>query len=108
MYLSLFYHTDDFDCSTAQKNIQKNYDELTYLPINSMLGKLYSKEIITLKDKERIKANPVESDRMEHFLDYIIAPSLKANVIIKFKGFVEVLMESGDPTLMSMAAKLGM
>ena len=73
-----------------------------------MLGKLYSKESITFKDKERIEANPVESDRMKHFIDYIIAPSLKANVIIKFKGFVDVLMESGDPTLMFIAAKLGM
>ena len=101
-------HTDDFNCSTALKNIKRNYDELTYLPINSMLGKLYSKEIITLKEKQTIKAIPVESDGMECFLDDIITPSLIANVIIKFRGFVEVLMESGDSTLISMAAKLGM
>ena len=72
-----------------------------------MLGKLYSKEIITLKEKKTIKATPVESDRMECFLDDIITPSLIANVIIKFRGFVEVLMESGDSTLITMAAKLG-
>ena len=72
-----------------------------------MLGKLYSKEIITLKEKKIIKAIPVESDRMECFLDDIITPSLIANVIIKFRGFVEVLMESGDSTLITMAAKLG-
>ena len=107
MYL-YFDTTDDFDCSTALKNIKKNYDELTYLPISKMLGKLYSKEIITLKEKQTIKAIPVESDRMEYFLDDIITPSLIANVIIKFRGFVEVLMESGDSTLISMAAKLGM
>ena len=105
MYL-YFNYTDDVDCSTALKNIKKNYDELTYLPINKMLGKLYSKEIITLKEKQTIKAIPVESDRMEYFLDDIITPSLIANVIIKFRRFVEVLMESGDPTLISMATKL--
>ena len=73
-----------------------------------MLGRLYSKDIITRNELERIRTNPAESDWMEHFLDHIILPSLEVNIVIKFKGFVEVLMESGDPTLMSMAAKLGM
>ena len=81
---------------------------MTYLPINSILGKLYSKEIITLKDKLRIKANPHKGDGWQHLLDHIIIPSVQTNVIIKFKRFVDALMESGDPELMSMAAKLGM
>ena len=71
-----------------------------------MLAKLYSKRIITLGEKQQIKANPVENDRMEYFLDCIIIPSLKVNVDIKFRGFLEVLKESGDSTLISMAVKL--
>ena len=101
------FHIDNFDCSTAKVNIQKNYYELTILPINSMLGKLYSKGIITLKEKQQIQANPVESDRMEYFLDNIIIPGLEVNVDMKFRGFLEVMKESGDSTLISMAAKLG-
>ena len=71
-----------------------------------MLGKLYSKEVITLKEKKEIKADPVETERMEFFLDNIIAPSLEVNVDMKFRGFLEVMKESGDPKLISMAAKL--
>ena len=98
---------DNFDCSTAKVNIQKNYYELSILPVNSMLGKLYSKGIITLEEKQQIKANPVESDRMEYFLDHVIIPSLEDNVNMKFREFLEVMKESGDSTLISMAAKLG-
>ena len=72
-----------------------------------MLRKLYSKGVITLEDKERIKANPVESDRMEYFLDHSIIKSLTVHVPIKLKGFLEVMEESGDSTLISMAKKLG-
>ena len=101
------FHIDNFDCSTTKVNIQKNYDELTVLPINSLLSKLYSKGIITLEEKQRIQAHPVEIDGMQYFLDRIIIPSLKVNVDKKFRGFLEVMKESGDYTLISMAAKLG-
>ena len=101
-----FVHTDNLDCSTVLKNIKKNYDELTYLPINSMLGKLYSKEIVTFKEKEMIESKPAQSERMVYFLDHVIIRSLTVNVDVKFRGFVEVMMESGDPTLKSMVAKL--
>ena len=83
-----------------------NYDELTYLPINSMLGKLYSKEIITFKEKEMIESIPTQSKRMVYFLDEIIIRSLAVNVDVKFRRFIKVMMESGDPTLTTMAAKL--
>ena len=80
---------------------------MTYLPINSMLGKLYSKNVITLKEKDKIKiSGAAESDRMEYFLDRIIIPSLKVNVSIKLKGLLEVMEESGDSTLISMAKQL--
>ena len=85
---------------------------MTYLPINAMLGKLYSKDVITLKEKDKIKGSgTAESDRMEYFLDRIIIPSLKVNVPInvpiKFKGLLEVMEESGDSILISMAKQLG-
>ena len=70
---------------------------------------MYSKGVVTLKEKQKIKAitNSVESDRMEYFLDNIITPSLTVNVTIKFKGFLEVMEQSGDSTLVSMAVQLG-
>ena len=101
------FHTDNFDCSTAQVNIQKNYNELTVLPINSMLGKLYSKGIVTQEEKQRIQAKDIEIDGMQYFLDRIIIPSLEVNVDVKFRGSLKVKKKSGDFTLISMAAKLG-
>ena len=106
VYMYVF-HIDKYDCSTVNVNIQKNYKKLTYLPINSMLGSLYNKGVITLEEKQRITANPVEIDRMMYFLDRVIIPSLILNVDMKFKGFLEVMNESGDSTLLSMVANLG-
>jgi len=100
----------DFDCSAAKKNIKSNYTELINLPIATILGNLYAKGVITLKEKLTIKTSnlPLNSDKMEYLLDSVITPSLANNVTVKFKGFLEVMEESGDPILLSMAKKFGM
>ena len=107
MHDACVFSIDNFDCSTAKVNLQKNYNKLTILPINSMLGNLYSKGIITQEEKQRIQAKDIEIDGMQYFLDHVIIPSLKVNVDMKFRGFLEVMKESGDSTLISMTAKLG-
>ena len=43
---------------------------------------------------------------MVYFLDEVIIRSLAVNVDIKFRRFIEAMMESGDPILTTMAAKL--
>ena len=111
-YYVIFKLNFDFleycDCSTALKNIKENYDEMTYLPISLMLPKLYSKDIITFKEKEKITAcSAAQTDQMEYFLDHIIIPSLTVDVSIKFTGLLEVMKESGNSILISMAKKLG-
>ena len=45
-----YYYYCYSDCSTAQKNIREYYPEMTFLPINSMLGKLFV-QIVLLKRK---------------------------------------------------------
>ena len=57
--------------------------------------------------KMRIETMGMGRHGMEHFLDNIIFVSLKAGDITKFRRFVEVLMESGDSKVMSIAANLG-
>ena len=49
---------------------------------------------------------PTQSKRMVYFLDEVIIRSLAVDVNVKFRRFIEAMMESGDPTLTSMAAKL--
>ena len=73
-----------------------------------MLGKLYSKGVITLEEKERIESKSVQHDKVNWFLDNIVTRSLLNNISIKFKRFLEVMEESGDPILTDMAKALGM
>ena len=107
-YYYYYYCLENLDYSTALKNIKDNYCEITNLSIDSMLGKLFSKDVITLGQKKQIKAcSAIESERMEYFLDNIIIPSLNSENIFKFKGLLETMKESGDCALISMAKKLG-
>ena len=105
----IFVHLVKFDCFIAKKNVKSNYNELTNLPIDSILAELFAKDVITSVEKETIeKTLPLKSKKMEYFLDNIINPSLANNVTVKFKAFLEVMEQSGDPLLINMANKLGM
>ena len=53
---------------------QTTYVEITKLPIDAILGHLYAKEVITVRDKEMIKTLQLKADKMEYFLDYVINP----------------------------------
>ena len=98
---------DNFDFSAAKVNVLKKYTELMNLPITSMLGELFENKIITFKEKQQIEAKSVEIDRIVYFLDRIIIPSINANDDMKIREFIKVMKESGDSTLISIAAKLG-
>ena len=102
------YHLASFNCSTAKDNIKANYDKMTKLPIELILERLLTKEIITPEEKEKIDSKPASRDKMIYFLESVITPSLSNDVIIKFKGFLEVLEESGDSTMIDLAKQLGM
>ena len=45
---------------------------------------------------------------MQYILDHTIIPSLAFNIGTRFKSLLEVMEESGDEKLTSMAEKLGM
>ena len=72
-----------------------------------MLNQLYAKDVITDRDKEMIETSRLRSDKMVYLLDSVIIPSLKNKVIVKFKGFLQVMVGSDDPLLIDMAEKLG-
>lgn len=94
-------------CTDAIKKVKDAYTRLTNLTVTAMLGSLYAKDVITLKEKQTIQSIPIESDKMEHLLDRVIIPSLDAGRIDKFKLFLEV-MEEGDDQIKSVARRLGM
>ena len=107
IYLYIYYGLASFDSSTVQDNIKANYDKLTKLPIELILERLLSKGIITPDEKKSIDNKPASQDKMSYFLESIITPSLSNDVTIKFKGFLEVLEESGDSTMIDLAKQLG-
>ena len=72
-----------------------------------MLIQLYAKGVITDRDKEMIETSRLRSDKMVYFLDSVIIRSLKNNVTVKFKGFLQVMVGSDDQLLINMAEKLG-
>ena len=69
---------------------------------------LFAREVITFRQKEMIEVIPLQSQRMEYLIDKIIIPTLTFNISTKFKSLLEVMEESGDDKLTSMAEKLGM
>ena len=97
-----------FNCSNAKKIIVKNYDDLTHLPIDLMLPMLFTKSVITIKEKKIIQALPLRCDKMQYLLNNVIIPNLDENIALKFKGFLETMEESDDLLLIHMAKKLGM
>ena len=96
-----------FDFAAANAKVTANYDELTELPINSILGALRAKKVILPRQKEEIEVISLERKRMEYILDKIITPSLNVQVSIKFKGLLEVMEQSEDVVFKRLAQKLG-
>ena len=88
--------------------ITANYVEIVNLPIELIRRDLFAREVITFRQKEMIEVIPLQSQRMEYLIDNIIIPTLTFNISIKFKSLLEVMEESGDEKLTSMAEKLGM
>jgi len=93
----------------AKKKVKEMYTRLINLNVSAMLGHLYSKDVITAREKQIIQSTiPLESDKMGYLLDNIILPSLESGVIIKFKLFLEVMEESDDPVTRAIGSQLGM
>ena len=49
----------------------------------------------------------LSSKKMEHILDKIIIPSLRAGVIEKFQNFLEAMEDSEDTTIVVVGSRLG-
>ena len=81
---------------------------MTNIHNGSFFGKLLAKGVITYKEKENIDFMSTEPEKMIYLLDAVIIPSLSSNVSMKFKGFVEMMEESGDTELIDIANQLGM
>ena len=96
-----------FDFAATKAKITANYVKLVNLPIELIRRDLFAREVITYRQKEMMETIPLQSQRMEYLLDNIIIPTIAFNISTKFKSFLEVMEESGDEKLTSMAEKFG-
>jgi len=66
------------------------------MPIDSILGSLYGKNIITFDQKKEIQGLSPESKRATFVLDEVLLRTLMAGVIDTYTEFVKLLKEKGD------------
>ena len=86
----------------------KNYQALTTLNADAVVVGLYQRDVITSEEKEIIEGISLRSKKMEYIIDKIIIPSLKAEIIKKFKNFLEAMEDSEDTTVKDVGSRLGM
>jgi len=91
-----YFHTGKINCEAAIKKITSCYDNLTSMPMKSMLPQLQTKKVITLKQKERIAAKELQSEGAQIFLDDVLILSLRLDLTEIYNNFIEVLKNSGD------------
>ena len=94
-------------CSSAKQKVKEAYTRLTNLDVTAMLGSLYAKDVITLRQKQQIIDIPIDSDRMEYLLNEVIIPSLQAGRIEKFRLLLEIMEQSDDQMVKSVGRRLG-
>ena len=79
---------------------------LIKLSYSAMMASLYSKNVITNGQRQKIDAKIGEEKLMYLIVDILI-PSLKLDHCKKCRGFLEAMEGSDDSDLKSMAKKLG-
>ena len=94
------------DCSTACDTIQKQYDKLIHLPLDSLLPTLYAKNVVTFDQKNEIDDIPQKMKKIQFILDLIIR-SLKNDVATLYNRFLKVMEESENKDIQQLAKKLG-
>ena len=95
-------------CTDAKQKIKDAYTRLVNLNVTALLGALYSRDVITSREKQIIHSITIESDKMAYLLDHVIIPSLEAGTTEKIKHLLEVMEGSDDPVIKSVGRRVGM
>ena len=85
------------NCSKAIKHIRNEYSRLTTsFPIDGLLPRLYSKEVIDQEQKEAIQVKKLRSKKVSFLFDEVIIPELEAGISTKYDNLIEVMKASDD------------
>ena len=100
-------HTEIEICTFKRKSIQENYADLTEaLPIDNLLSVLYSKSVITIREKKQIEKGELRENKVSYLFDDIIVPALKVGHGVKFDMLIKEMLSSKDSTANHLANKL--
>lgn len=91
----------------AKNKIKEVYVRLKNINVTAMMETIYSRGMITIREKRIIEILPLESEKMEYLLDHVIIPSLEVGVTKKFKMLLEVMEESEDQTTQILVRQIG-
>ena len=87
----------DKSCSKTIKNIQNKYSRLsTSFPVDGLLPRLYSKEVIDKEQKEAIQGKSLRKEKVSYLFDEVIVPELEAGISTKYDNLIEVMKTSDD------------
>ena len=68
----------------------------TSFPIDGLLPRLYSKEVINQEQKEAIQVKNLRSKKISFLFDEVIIPELEAGISTKYDNLIEVMKASDD------------
>ena len=86
-------------CSFKSTSIKDNYTELIdALPIDNLLSVLFSKTVITSREKANIQEKSLREDKVSYLFDHIILPALKIGHDVKYNNLIKVMSSNEDTT----------
>ena len=110
--VSLFLPDSGFKSFSADKItkeykvLRQNYDKITSITdIESILSKLVTKEVITYREEQKIKAKTNSVDKVKELLSYILGPLKEGYATAAFYIFLDTL-ESGNMASQELATNL--
>ena len=92
------------DAKRAVKRCYPNLLEL--LPINKLVERLYSRELLSFDQKSRFDSLTSPEEKIRHFLDAILIPGLNIDYTGHFDEMIIMMRESDEVLIKCLVKKL--
>ena len=79
---------------------------LEILPVDSLLNHLFSKQLLSGAQKDRLRDIPTNRERVKYFLDEVVERGLKIGFMDQFDEVLAVMANSDDPTVKFLAKEM--
>ena len=79
---------------------------LVILPVDCVINHLFSKKLLSIAHKRKLKEIPIASDRAKYFLDEVIGRGLEVDYMPQFDEMLLVMTNSDDPPVKFVADEM--